>query len=108
MYQAVRGTGGTVRLVMLPHESHGYAARESVEHVLAETGVRPNRLVGFDPAAGESRDAPTAVRAHEVAHLGGGHESQLGVLLLRRVQPQHRRDREDLGIHAGLAQVLGQ
>jgi dipeptidyl aminopeptidase/acylaminoacyl peptidase len=36
MYQAVRGTGGTVRLVMLPHESHGYAARESVEHVLAE------------------------------------------------------------------------
>ena len=36
MYQAVRGNGGTVRLVMLPHESHGYAARESVEHVLAE------------------------------------------------------------------------
>ncbi|HET6575803.1 MAG TPA: prolyl oligopeptidase family serine peptidase [Fimbriiglobus sp.] len=36
MYQAVRGTGGTVRLVMLPHESHGYAARESVGHVLAE------------------------------------------------------------------------
>jgi dipeptidyl aminopeptidase/acylaminoacyl peptidase len=36
MYQAVRGTGGTVRLVMLPHESHGYAARESVDHVLAE------------------------------------------------------------------------
>jgi dipeptidyl aminopeptidase/acylaminoacyl peptidase len=36
MYQAVRGTGGTVRLVMLPHESHGYAARESIEHVLYE------------------------------------------------------------------------
>ncbi len=36
MYQAVRGNGGTVRLVMLPHESHGYAARESVGHVLAE------------------------------------------------------------------------
>ncbi|MGH9657875.1 MAG: alpha/beta hydrolase family protein, partial [Bryobacteraceae bacterium] len=36
MYQAVRGNGGTARLVMLPHESHGYAARESVEHVLAE------------------------------------------------------------------------
>lgn len=37
LYQAVRGHGGTVRLVMLPHESHGYAARESIEHVLWET-----------------------------------------------------------------------
>jgi dipeptidyl aminopeptidase/acylaminoacyl peptidase len=37
MYAAVRGTGGTCRLVLLPHESHGYAARESVEHVLAES-----------------------------------------------------------------------
>lgn len=36
MYHAVRGNGGTVRLVMLPHESHGYVARESVEHVLYE------------------------------------------------------------------------
>jgi dipeptidyl aminopeptidase/acylaminoacyl peptidase len=36
MYQAIRGNGGTVRLVMLPGESHGYAARESVEHVLYE------------------------------------------------------------------------
>lgn len=36
MYQAVRGNGGTARLVMLPHESHGYAAKESIEHVLAE------------------------------------------------------------------------
>ncbi|MGC8758767.1 MAG: prolyl oligopeptidase family serine peptidase [Bryobacteraceae bacterium] len=36
MYQAVRGNGGTVRLVMLPHESHGYLGRESVEHVIWE------------------------------------------------------------------------
>ncbi len=36
MYQAVRGNGGVTRLVMLPHESHGYAARESIEHTLAE------------------------------------------------------------------------
>lgn len=36
MYQAVRGNGGTVRLVLLPHEDHGYSAKESVEHVLAE------------------------------------------------------------------------
>jgi dipeptidyl aminopeptidase/acylaminoacyl peptidase len=36
LYQAVQGHGGTVRLVLLPHESHGYEARESVGHVLAE------------------------------------------------------------------------
>ncbi len=36
MYAAIRGNGGTVRLVMLPHESHGYMARESVEHTLCE------------------------------------------------------------------------
>jgi dipeptidyl aminopeptidase/acylaminoacyl peptidase len=37
LYEAVRGVGGTARLVILPFESHGYRARESVEHVLHET-----------------------------------------------------------------------
>ncbi|MCL6481425.1 MAG: prolyl oligopeptidase family serine peptidase [Firmicutes bacterium] len=36
MYHAIKGNGGTVRYVSLPHESHGYLARESVEHVLWE------------------------------------------------------------------------
>jgi dipeptidyl aminopeptidase/acylaminoacyl peptidase len=36
LFQAIQGTGGTARLVVLPHESHGYIARESVLHVLAE------------------------------------------------------------------------
>jgi dipeptidyl aminopeptidase/acylaminoacyl peptidase len=36
LFQAIQGTGGTARLVILPHESHGYLARESVLHVLAE------------------------------------------------------------------------
>jgi dipeptidyl aminopeptidase/acylaminoacyl peptidase len=36
MYQAVRGNGGMVRYVTLPYESHGYQARESVEHTLYE------------------------------------------------------------------------
>jgi dipeptidyl aminopeptidase/acylaminoacyl peptidase len=36
LYDAIRGIGGTVRLVMLPYESHGYIARESTEHVLYE------------------------------------------------------------------------
>ncbi|MHC4826993.1 MAG: S9 family peptidase, partial [Planctomycetota bacterium] len=36
LYESIRGTGGTARLVMLPHEGHGYLARESVEHVVWE------------------------------------------------------------------------
>ncbi|WP_238326054.1 alpha/beta hydrolase family protein [Bryobacter aggregatus] len=36
MYLAIRGNGGTVRYVTLPHEAHGYAAKESTEHVLYE------------------------------------------------------------------------
>ncbi len=35
-YQALKGNGATVRYVTLPHESHGYAARESIEHTLWE------------------------------------------------------------------------
>lgn len=33
MYQAVRGNGGTTRLVFLPDEAHGYRAKETIEHV---------------------------------------------------------------------------
>ena len=36
LFQAIKGNGGTARLVLLPHESHGYRGRESVLHVLAE------------------------------------------------------------------------
>jgi dipeptidyl aminopeptidase/acylaminoacyl peptidase len=36
LYQAIAGNGGTARWVVLPEESHGYAARESVLHVVAE------------------------------------------------------------------------
>ncbi len=35
-YQAIRGMGGTARLVMLPYEDHGYRGRESVLHRLWE------------------------------------------------------------------------
>ena len=36
LYAALSGLGGTVRLVMLPKEAHGYRARESVMHMLWE------------------------------------------------------------------------
>jgi dipeptidyl aminopeptidase/acylaminoacyl peptidase len=35
-FEAVRGSGGTARMVLLPFEDHGYRAKESVEHVLWE------------------------------------------------------------------------
>jgi len=35
-YNALKGHGATSRLVFLPHESHGYAARESILHTLYE------------------------------------------------------------------------
>ena len=36
LFEAVRGNGGTVRLVFLPYEAHGYRGKETIEHVLWE------------------------------------------------------------------------
>jgi dipeptidyl aminopeptidase/acylaminoacyl peptidase len=36
LFQAVKGLGGKSRLVLLPYESHGYAARENIMHMLWE------------------------------------------------------------------------
>lgn len=35
-YNALKGHGATAKLVFLPHESHGYAAKESILHTLYE------------------------------------------------------------------------
>ena len=44
-YNALKGHGVKTRLVMLPHESHGYRARESVLHTLWEMNSWLNRYV---------------------------------------------------------------
>jgi dipeptidyl aminopeptidase/acylaminoacyl peptidase len=49
MYEAMRGNGGTVRLVMLPHEAHTYRARESLEHTLWEMLAWLDRYVKDAP-----------------------------------------------------------
>jgi dipeptidyl aminopeptidase/acylaminoacyl peptidase len=36
MFNAIKGHGGTVKFVLLPYESHGYAAKENILHVLYE------------------------------------------------------------------------
>ncbi len=36
LYEAIRGNGGTARLVMLPHEPHWYSSMESNEQLISE------------------------------------------------------------------------
>ena len=36
MYNAIKGHGGTVKYLSLPYESHGYAGRENLLHLLSE------------------------------------------------------------------------
>ena len=45
LYSALKGHGKTTRLVMLPHESHGYQARESIMHMLWEMAQWLERYV---------------------------------------------------------------
>lgn len=49
-YQALQAGGATARLVLLPHESHGYRAKESVLHVLAEMFAWADKYVKNRPA----------------------------------------------------------
>jgi dipeptidyl aminopeptidase/acylaminoacyl peptidase len=56
MYQAMKGSGATVRLVMLPHEAHGYAGRESIEHVLFEMISWFDKYVKHAPAKTKQTD----------------------------------------------------
>jgi dipeptidyl aminopeptidase/acylaminoacyl peptidase len=50
MYQAVRGNGGTVRLVFLPYEAHGYRGKETIEHVLWEKSAWLNKYLNTGAA----------------------------------------------------------
>ena len=45
MYAALKGNGATARYVQLPAEAHGYRARESVGHTLAEMATWLDRYV---------------------------------------------------------------
>ncbi len=60
LFQAIKGNGGIARLVMLPHESHGYLARESVLHVLAEMFDWADRYVKHRPTSSGTAAAGAA------------------------------------------------
>ncbi|HEY9132650.1 MAG TPA: prolyl oligopeptidase family serine peptidase [Dyella sp.] len=59
LFQAIRGMGGTTRLVMLPHEPHWYTAMESNEQEVYEMLTWFDRYVknAAPNAAGESKQA---------------------------------------------------
>jgi len=59
LFAALQGTGGTARLVMLPLESHGYAARESIEHSLFE------QINWFDKYVKNAKPRPTNTTAKQ-------------------------------------------
>lgn len=52
LFQAIQGHGGTARLVLLPAEEHGYRARESVLHTVAEMLEWAERHVPPKPREG--------------------------------------------------------
>ena len=49
-YAALKGQGATVRFTLLPHESHGYRARESLLHMLWEMETWLDAHVKIAPA----------------------------------------------------------
>jgi dipeptidyl aminopeptidase/acylaminoacyl peptidase len=54
LYEAIRGNGGTVRLVMLPHEPHWYTAMESNEELVYEM------LAWFDKYVKNAKPRPVS------------------------------------------------
>jgi dipeptidyl aminopeptidase/acylaminoacyl peptidase len=57
LYQAIKGNGGNVRYVTLPHEPHGYQAKESLMHTLYEM------TTWFDKHVKNATEAPAAAAA---------------------------------------------
>jgi dipeptidyl aminopeptidase/acylaminoacyl peptidase len=60
MYEAIRGNGGTARLVMLPHEPHWYAAMESNEQLAYEFLTWFDKHVKNAPPKGKDGKATAA------------------------------------------------
>ncbi|MBX3159263.1 MAG: S9 family peptidase [Deltaproteobacteria bacterium] len=60
MYEAIRGNGGTARLVMLPHEPHWYSAMESNEQLAFEELRWFDKYVKNAPAKGKVDGKATA------------------------------------------------
>jgi dipeptidyl aminopeptidase/acylaminoacyl peptidase len=60
LFEAVRGNGGTTRLVLLPHEPHWYSARESNEQLVYEMLRWFDKYVKDAPPRAAAAPAPAA------------------------------------------------
>ena len=59
-YAALKGNGAPCRLVILPHESHGYRARESLMHMAAEMDAWLDSFVAEQQAPAPAEPASAA------------------------------------------------
>ena len=61
MFNAIKGHGGTVKFLLLPYESHGYAAKENILHLLYEQYAWVEKYVKNadknTPASGDKQKA---------------------------------------------------
>lgn len=80
-FNALKGHGALCRLVILPFESHGYAARESIMHVLWETdrwlqkhcvSNTTNVNENLDTCKDEAKEEITDPESKTVPASGGG------------------------------------
>ncbi|HEV8268336.1 MAG TPA: prolyl oligopeptidase family serine peptidase, partial [Thermoanaerobaculia bacterium] len=60
LFEAIRGNGGTTRLVMLPHEPHWYSAMESQEQLIYEMVQWFDKYVKNAPPRGGAASATPA------------------------------------------------
>ncbi|OVA16766.1 Peptidase S9 [Macleaya cordata] len=85
-FNALKGHGALCRLVVLPFESHGYAARESIMHVLWETDRwlqkycvnTPDVVADLDASKDDPNKTAKDSESKVVSASGGGSPEQDG------------------------------
>ena len=88
LYAAIKGLGGHARLVMLPNESHGYRARESIMHMLAETNDWLEKYVrDAKPEAWPFAVAPANENARPIDRCVVNADASTSVVSTRIVEP---------------------
>ncbi|GAU11295.1 hypothetical protein TSUD_342860 [Trifolium subterraneum] len=113
-FTALKGHGALCRLVILPYESHGYSARESIMHVLWETGRWLHKYcVSNTSDAGEEHDTGTVkenvskgttdTESKVVAASGGGSKEVCD----HEHEESHSLPRSSLWLGHNLAAVKG-
>ncbi|KAL0459771.1 UNVERIFIED_CONTAM: putative glutamyl endopeptidase, chloroplastic [Sesamum latifolium] len=90
-YNALKGHGALCRLVILPFESHGYAARESVMHVLWETDRWLQKYCVTANSSNASED-PNEHEEDASSSISDG-ESKVGAAGGVAEQPDHEIDK---------------